>query len=456
MGWRQAAVVANLVIIEGPHGGLFIYNGTPGPNNLAASGTAQSGTDRFGNQYLAGFTTYVLFSGLYYAVQHSGYNFSWFRGGASQSVAYGPVAEMNLGAIGDGAYVNMAPGIGLFNGVKQRALWITPSGDTTGAIDTSAIQSAIDAGARVVLTPGTFFINQPIAWDADNVSLQGSGYGFGTTLHCAFTSPQQAMIIAGNSKVVQYADIRNLYLAGNSNANSGHGILYRGEVGTIQNVQVQKVSGDGFHCSAGDLVAAPVDSLVMINCYADRPAGNGLWTDSWQTSSEFVACHFAGGLAGSPGGTHGIFAQGGNLKFIACHPFLFANGGAVFTGNKTQVIGGEYETNPASGIAFIGANGGIVKGTIHYGNTGGQEILVSSSSTGIIIDGAQFYSTGVTVAAVVGDGTVSHCKVVNCDAPSGKGINFTAGANFQIISLNDLRGAAITHSGANDIVANNL
>ena len=51
MGWRQNVVIATLVIVEGTGGGLFVYNGTPGPANppvfsVVAPGVTQ---DPYGN-----------------------------------------------------------------------------------------------------------------------------------------------------------------------------------------------------------------------------------------------------------------------------------------------------------------------------------------------------------------------------------------------------------------------
>lgn len=57
MGWQQS--VFQLVIIEGSAGsGLFVYSPSPGLGNLIASITPVSGTDSFGNPYLAGVSSY--------------------------------------------------------------------------------------------------------------------------------------------------------------------------------------------------------------------------------------------------------------------------------------------------------------------------------------------------------------------------------------------------------------
>lgn len=47
-------ITGGTLVVDGPSGGVFIYTGTPGPNNLIGSWTGQAGTDAFGNTYPAG------------------------------------------------------------------------------------------------------------------------------------------------------------------------------------------------------------------------------------------------------------------------------------------------------------------------------------------------------------------------------------------------------------------
>lgn len=61
-------VVAKLVV-GGPGGGVFIYNGTPAANNLMYSVSRTSGVDAFGNQYIQGAVSYSRQGIGVYAVQ---------------------------------------------------------------------------------------------------------------------------------------------------------------------------------------------------------------------------------------------------------------------------------------------------------------------------------------------------------------------------------------------------
>lgn len=161
---QQSVIQARLVIISGPGSGLFVYTPVPGANNLFASIASQAGVDPFGNQYLAGFTTYNFFSGTWFALQHSQFDLQWWIGGATQATPYSPSASVQVQVFGDGVYVGVQPGFSIFGGggTTERALWITPSGDTTGVTDVSAIQSGLNAGAVCNLMPGNWYTNVPI------------------------------------------------------------------------------------------------------------------------------------------------------------------------------------------------------------------------------------------------------------------------------------------------------
>lgn len=50
-GVSNAVVAANIVIVYGAGGGIFLYNGTPATGNLIAAITSMAGTDAFGNAY---------------------------------------------------------------------------------------------------------------------------------------------------------------------------------------------------------------------------------------------------------------------------------------------------------------------------------------------------------------------------------------------------------------------
>jgi hypothetical protein len=164
MGWSSQIVLANLVIIEGPHDGLFVYNGTPAAGNLIASIAPAAGTDAYGNSYVGGITTYsasgdvelaageiFLFdsSNLWMTMSKAGLFVYQSPGGAGNLIAsIAPVA-------GTDAYGNIYPeGIRTVDAASQRN--VTIAADTISLAFVSSLGATIgpDSGASGMLLTG--------------------------------------------------------------------------------------------------------------------------------------------------------------------------------------------------------------------------------------------------------------------------------------------------------------
>ena len=105
---------------------------------------------------------------------------------------------------------------------------ITPSGDTSGASDTAAIQSAIDAaanGGTVTLGSGMFYINTQLMV-TNGVTLAGQGWD--NTVIRQKTSGQRVATVAGGAKLVGVA-----VTGGKTAANWHHGAGVLVEDGTV-------------------------------------------------------------------------------------------------------------------------------------------------------------------------------------------------------------------------------
>jgi hypothetical protein len=351
---------------------------------------------------------------------------------------------------------------GLFNVLNSA--YGNGGADPTGVDDSyPAISAAITAasagqGGIVYFPPGKYSISEPLVIDYSGVELVGAGYGFISEIICNFTSEQTGtpgMIICGTSTKDprSYINISGLTIQGNMNQYSGHGIVWRVEVGKISDCVIQFVALDGVHCSIGDLGltnpdGSPYynDSLVMENVYvefpgvygsasANPPTGCGLFTDTYLTSSEFYACHFDGGALASvtkpipatpingvqmtaPFSTYGMYIQGGALKFVDCHPFTFCNNGMTLAGARgIQIVGGEYESNGgaipsgsttpvgAAGISFSGAVRCSVLGASFYDDPNpvvpSQHVWIGNGSSFIEVGSCLFQSGDYSVPAGV-------------------------------------------------------
>lgn len=98
---------------------------------------------------------------------------------------------------------------------------LLPSGDTTGAIDTAAIQARLTAGGKVALTAGVFWINQTLQFPS-GTWLQGAGMG-ATTIRAkaGFAAAQvgantgMVMICTTGNAAANHITISDLTLDGN-------------------------------------------------------------------------------------------------------------------------------------------------------------------------------------------------------------------------------------------------
>lgn len=71
-GNSSPVVLANLVVVFGSGGGIFVYTGTPARGNLFMVMAAMQGTDRYGNKYFAGLTIGVWDAVTGNLLQHTG------------------------------------------------------------------------------------------------------------------------------------------------------------------------------------------------------------------------------------------------------------------------------------------------------------------------------------------------------------------------------------------------
>lgn len=211
---QSPVVVAQIVIIGGPHGGVFVYAPHPGAGNLIGSIAGTAGTDSFGNPYLAGITDYVntggaagltvqLFNGIITFLDQQSVNpvthnssagvihqslsgqapvtfldspstnssglhaALWLVGegliapsGAQDStvsVLWNGSSPSTFAALIAGAlkFATISSGLAVANVFDI----IPPSGDATGVTDTANLASSVSAGATPYLLPGTWNFN---------------------------------------------------------------------------------------------------------------------------------------------------------------------------------------------------------------------------------------------------------------------------------------------------------
>lgn len=232
-GFVNPGVFEQVIVVPGRKGGIFTYFPTVGFNNLIAStGIAQGGTDKYGNVYLPGDTTYSFNTtyGIYVAINLYGSVIGFFKAASEAGPwTFNPTNPWtgvpSIGYNGNNLLLsgsiqvqgNIAGGVYFADpsGMNVHTRWIFPSGDTTGLTDTNTlIQTFGTLGVkRVILLPGTFYIQSTVTVP-DGCVLEGSGINVTIVTVAAGLSPGTPMFFASGA----YPEICAMTITGiNSN-----------------------------------------------------------------------------------------------------------------------------------------------------------------------------------------------------------------------------------------------
>lgn len=314
MPWSNNSVFQLIILIPtGGFTGQFVYTPQPGNGNLIASTTAQSGTDPYGNAYLEGITNYFQEGpGEFFVVQ-------MLSGGLEMSYAtsaagpYIQAAALGLGfsSFPSGPYVALNPALLVGSGLRAtsalaelqgslavgtslgRAMWVAPSGDTSGVTDGASITAALSAARRAILLPGTFYTNQIIAL-AGNTTLEGAmGNEFAPSRLLMANGANLDAVIAStgwstssNTTSVTPVTIRNLQVdanQANQTGGQGHGIVLQSYGSRLEDLTVMNTRGDGirfdfFGANGTTGITNTMDENRIIGCKIIGPLGIGIHT----------------------------------------------------------------------------------------------------------------------------------------------------------------------------------
>jgi hypothetical protein len=245
------------------------------------------------------------------------------------------------------------------------SIYLTPSGDTTGATDVAAINDAFSSYVDVVLLPGTYYIDGPITVP--------SGVTFGSFTPAAGNPianygkgplPLTAAVIEGTSGFSGTAmielssagsqaggsNILGIALDGSSLASgtSVHGIEITGAVANclLRDVTIYKPTGDGVHMAsnsdgnpdqwdverigvhaAGNIgvnLTTGVADSTWLNCWVSTSASHN-WAITNGTDSYFIRCRGENSVAGAGFSLTAYSGFTGFVTFLACET----------TGNET-------------------------------------------------------------------------------------------------------------------------
>lgn len=244
---------------------------------------------------------------------------------------------------------------------------LQPSGDTTGATDTAAIQALINLGnVTIKLATGKFYLNKPLVIQANGIRLVGSG---GAT-----ASGNDASLDLGTTLVLTSTF---------TNPNSWASLVTGGIV------VIQKNAG------AGTGGANPGSNQVSGAHITD------LWIDGTNSPAEINA---PGSLTVTPTGTTGATTYGYRVsaltafgESLACTEVTTTTGNATLSGSNYNALLWSAVTGAASYNVYGRTAGGELKltnvGTTSYNDTG------AASPSGAL---PLFNSTGVDGVACYG------------------------------------------------------
>lgn len=398
MAWGSNLFPLLIITASGGFTGLFVYSPAPGPGKLIASMTAQNGTDPYGNAYQAGIVSYNNAVSPEESVQLNGGDLQWFSNVplgtslASEGINTTDIGIPILSRLLGGPWEIRGPSD------ANALVVVPPSGDTSGATDSTWLGDSLAAGYTVALLPGDYYIDATATIGLGQY-VRGAGMS-ATRVHlvsAAGAVPAFKLINTGTYNVELFAGLYDLKVditaaAAGANAVQGGDILQL----QVWNVSVQATS------------TQTAAAAYFVN-------------HLYQTEQALVRMYFAGCTTPVQFDVQGTGSNSFDRGSFEFHIDQFnANGNGVSWTNGAQQRGGSFKvrgnfsgaaTNTGVVFAFSGAGAALNKVQFDVSveadgsGTGPQTINFALGSN--IIDGygfADFLNSGATFQASNNDG----------------------------------------------------
>src|SRR5215831_11203562 len=243
---------------------------------------------------------------------------------------------------------------------------VTPSGDTTGAADTAAINTAlggVGAGGTVLLGPGDWYTEAPLAIPT-GVELAGVKGGInghtatvpaGSVIHpvAAFSGPGVLNLTA-----VTGVRIRDLAILNDIGSPPNvDGISCHGNVNGLEVVHVSVALVSGYGLAYYQSRGIDGDGLWMSRCMFQRTGKSAVHRPASDANIHNVHIQYAGNVAGASDG-HGFFTgpgSSGNMVYVGCRADLCSGSGWLIDhkgsyGDATKLVGCSTERNCQDGV----------------------------------------------------------------------------------------------------------
>ena len=209
-------------------------------------------------------------------------------------------------------------------------LVIGPSGDTTGAADTGAINAVAGTGGTALLKKGTYHVTHllPDSYGAilgtgPNTILQAVSGTTGYVIALKTPASTQQVMLAGFTLKPSTGSLGGIQID-----NTGYG-RESDPQHTLENIYVLNAGGDAFHFDNN------ARELKVTRCrqYGSRGFGFYLGGGLAAGGTGCTDSHFSGCTSG-PSANHGWYVHGWNNMFTSCKAFFagYSDGGYNTTG----------------------------------------------------------------------------------------------------------------------------
>lgn len=370
-GISNGVVIANIVIVFGPSGGIFVYSGTPALGNLIGSVAGVPGTDHYGNSYRAGFTAY------YNGVTPDLLDVSMYADGLLFFYQNGQNPGFLVNSTGADALGNVVGGLSLGTGIVN-------AGDDPAVITLSSGSAADGTPAQILISSQ----NAASTTMLDAVQVTGAA-NIGTY---ATSTSFLAYGAAASKQVVTFANAGTFTWKAPAGVTSVKAECLGGGAGGGGG----NTNGAGGGGGGSEYAAATGIAVTPGNSYSLTVGASG-----------------AGG-SGSSGGGGTSGAGGGNSSFAGNSVTVTAHGGSGGASSAAGGAGGAGGTGSAAATHFNGGSGG--NGGVVAGGGGGG----SSAGTGSAGNNGGNGPSGTPGTAVSGGG------------PGGQGGSITGNGNGSI------------------------
>jgi hypothetical protein len=316
---------------------------------------------------------------------------------------------------------------------------VGPSGDTTGAKDTAAINAVAGAGGAVMLTSGTYYITHllPGSYGA----IIGTGPNSVLQAVSGITGYAIALKTPASTQQVYLADFTlNAHVPGLGGIlldNTGFGTDGDPQH-TLENVYIQQADGDAFHFGANSR------SMRITNCRQYGAGGSGFWLEVGCTDNSFTGCISA------TSALHGFNVFGWNNYFTSCKSFYAGSSGSVF--DKTHCcfeigLNAAYNTFAACSAQNAALHGWDLQNCVNNAIVGceadGNSMGSGTVGAGVNLNGA----TACTIIGMVGAaqvygvqvaGTLTDtCLIANTVTGTTAAFNYVSGGGYFLVGPNE-------------------